>query len=228
MKRFWSPVYVLSVVCFTLLSVSTSAAKKPPTEWDGLTLVKIKGIDTAYVRPGADFSIYDKIIIEPIHVAFHKDWDKESTVYKQKLTTAQLEDIKSRLGKLAEETFTDVFSKDGGPQIVTEPGPDVLRFSAAIVDLWPRAVDTQEPGRNYTFTTSAGSAVLFAELRDSETDQLIGRVLDGREARNSGTMRWTNSVENTAEARAMVRDWARILRKRYDAIKEAQGAPPAK
>jgi len=25
-----------------------------------------------------------------------------------------------------------------------------------------------------------------------------------------------------------VRDWARILRKRYDAIKEAQGAPPAK
>ena len=45
--------------------------------------------------------------------------------------------------------------------------------------------------------------MLFAELRDSETDQLIGRVLDGREARNSGTMRWTNSVENTAEARAM-------------------------
>ncbi len=226
MKRMWSPVFVLSVACLAL-SFSASAAKKPPTEWDGLTKVKIKGIDTAYVRPGADFSIYNKIIIEPIHVAFHKDWDKESTFYKQKLTTAQLEDIKTRLAKLAEETFAEQFSKDGGPQIVTEPGPDVLRFSSAIVDLWPRAVDTQEPGRNYVFTTSAGSAVLFAELRDSETDQLIGRVLDGREARNSGTMRWTNSVENTAEARAKVRDWGRILRKRYDAIKEAKGAAPA-
>jgi hypothetical protein len=99
-----------------------------------------------------------------------------------------------------------------------------LRFSSAIVDLWPRAVDTQEPGRNYTFTTSAGSAVLYAELRDSETNQLIGRVVDGREARNSGTMRWTNSVENTVQARNMVSDWARILRKRYEALKE--GAAP--
>ncbi len=227
MKRSWSPVYVLTVACFTLLSVAASGAKKPPEEWDGLKLVKVKGIDTAYVRPGADFTIYNKIIIDPIHVAFHKDWDKKSSVYKDRLTTEQLEDIKTRLGKLAEETFAEVFSKDGGPQIVTEPGPDVLRFSSAIVDLWPRAVDTQEPGRNYVFTTSAGSAVLFAELRDSETDQLIGRVVDGREARNSGTMRWTNSVENTAEARAMVSDWARILRKRYEAMKESASAPPA-
>jgi hypothetical protein len=227
MKRIPLPVYGLAVACFTLLSLAASAAKKPPAEWDGLQLVKIKGVDAAYVRPGADFSIYNKIIIDPIHVAFHKDWDKESSIYKQKLSTEQLEDIKQRLGKLAEETFAKVFSEKGGPEIVTAPGPDVLRFSSAIVDLWPRAVDTQEPGRNYVFTTSAGSAVLYAELRDSETNQLIGRVVDGRDARNSGTMRWTNSVENTAEARGMVMDWGRILRKRYDAVKEgaAKAAP---
>ena len=79
--------------------------------------------------PGADFTVYNKIIIDPIQVAFHKEWDKKSTVYKQKLTTAQLETIKQRLGKLAEETFADVFSKNGGLQVVTAPGPDVLRFS---------------------------------------------------------------------------------------------------
>src|SRR5688572_1278795 len=227
MKRNSVPVFFSSLVCVTMLSVVALAAKKPPAEWDGLQLVKLKGVDAAYARPGADFTVYSKIIIDPIQVAFHKEWDKESTIYKQKLTTAQLDDIKQRMGKLAEETFANVFSKNGGMQVVTEPGPDVLRFSSAIVDLWPRAVDTQEPGRNYTFTTSAGSAVLYAELRDSETNQLIGRVVDGREARNSGTMRWTNSVENTAEARAMVSDWARILRKRYDAMKESASAPPA-
>lgn len=224
MKRFWSPVYVFTLAIFALLGGAAFAKDEPPAEWDGLQRVKLKGVDAAYARPGADFRIYNKIIIDPIHVAFHKDWDKKSTVYKQKITTEQLEDIKQRVGKLAEETFADVFSKDGGIQVVTAPGPDVLRFSSAIVDLWPRAVDTQEPGRNYTFTTSAGSAVLYAELRDSETNQLIGRVVDGREARNSGTMRWTNSVENTAEARMMVSDWARILRKRYEALKEG-GAP---
>ena len=229
MNRIPSPVYGFVVVCFTLLSFAASAAKKPPAEWDGLQRVKLKGVDSAYVRPGADFKIYTKVIIDPIHVAFHKEWDKESTFYKQKLTTEQLEDIKARMGKLAEETFAKVFSEKDGMQVVTAPGPDVLRFSSAIVDLWPRAVDTQEPGRNYTFTTSAGSAVLYAELRDSETNQLIGRVVDGREARNSGTMRWTNSVENTAEARGMISDWARILRKRYEALKEgAEPLPPAK
>ena len=228
MNRLSSPVYGFAVACFTLLSLAASAAEKPPAEWDGLQRVKLKGVDGAYVRPGADFKIYNKIIIDPIQVAFHKEWDKESTFYKQKLTTEQLEDIKSRMGKLAEETFAKVFSEKDGMQVVTAPGPDVLRFSSAIVDLWPRAVDTQEPGRNYTFTTSAGSAVLYAELRDSETNQLIGRVVDGREARNSGTMRWTNSVENTAEARGMISDWARILRKRYEALKEgAEPLPPA-
>jgi hypothetical protein len=228
MKRICLPVYVFTLVSFALLSGAALAKEQPPAEWDGLQRVKLKGVDAAYARPGADFTVYNKIIIDPIQVAFHKEWDKESTFYKQKLTTAQLDDIKQRMGKLAEETFADVFSKNGGMQVVTAPGPDVLRFSSAIVDLWPRAVDTQEPGRNYTYTTSAGSAVLYAELRDSETNQLIGRVVDGREARNSGTMRWTNSVENTAEARAMVSDWGRILRKRYEALKEgAAPLPPA-
>ncbi len=222
-----TPARVITLACVALISAVALAAKKPPEEWDGLKLVKVKGIDAAYVRPGADVSGYTKIIVDPIHVAFAKDWDKKSTVYKQKLSTAQLDEIKQKLGKLAEETFGEVLSKDNGYQIVTDPGPDVMRFSAAIVDLWPRAVDTQEPGRNYTYTTSAGSAVLYAELRDSETNQLFARVVDGREARNSGTFRWTNSVENTAEARAMVQDWGRILRKRLDAVRTSGGTAPA-
>jgi hypothetical protein len=221
------PVRVLTLTFVALISAVALAAKKPPEEWDGLKLVKVKGIDAAYVRPGADVSGYTKIIVDPIQVAFAKEWDKKSSIYKQKLTTAQLDEIKQKLGKLAEETFDDVLSKDNGYQIVTAPGPDVMRFSAAIVDLWPRAPDTQEPGRNYVYTTSAGSAVLYAELRDSETNQLFARVVDGREARNSGTFRWTNSVENTAEARAMVQDWARILRKRLDAVRASGGTAPA-
>src|SRR5688572_3053629 len=226
MKRLCPPARLLPFICLLLVS-SVAIAEKPPEEWDGLQRVKLKGMDSAYVRPGADFSIYSKIIIDPIEVAFSKNWDKRGGTDDRKVSAEQLEDIKQRMGKLAEETFTKVFSENNGPQVVTAPRPDVLRFSSAIVDLWPRAVDTQEPGRNYTFTTSAGSAVLYAELRDSETGQLIGRIVDGREARNSGTMRWTNSVENTAEARGMVSDLARILRKRYDAI-QASAATAAK
>ncbi len=226
MKRITSPLWALAAVCIAL-GTGADAAKKPPQEWDGLSLVKLKGMDAAYVRPGADFTIYKKIIIDPIEVAFSKNWDQKSGTTNRKIEPEKLEEIKTKLAQITQETFAEVFSKDNGLEVVTAPGPDVLRFSSAIVDLWPRAVDTQEPGRSYTFTTSAGSAVLYAELKDSETGQLIGRVVDGREARNSGDMRWTNSVENTAEARAMASDWARILRKRYDALREQAAAPAA-
>lgn len=220
MKRISPPVQFIVLACCALLGAS-AFAKKPPQEWDGLSLVKLKGMDAAYARPGADFSIYNKIIIDPIQVAFSKDWEKEETFSKRKLSAAQLEEIKGKISAVAEEAFANVLGGKDGPQIVTAPGPDVLRFSAAIIDVHPTAVDTMEPGRNYTFTTSSGSATLYAELRDSETGQLIGRIADARETRNGGEMRWTNSVENTHEVRAMVSDWARILRKRYDALREA-------
>jgi hypothetical protein len=221
-KRISLPAQLLLVACCALLGAS-AFAKKPPQEWDGLSLVKLKGMDAAYARPGADFSIYDKVIIDPIQVAFSKSWEKEETFSKRKLSAAQLEEIKGKISAVAEEAFAEVLGGKGGPQIVTTPGPDVLRFSAAIIDVYPNAVDTMEPGRNYVFTTSSGSATLYAELRDSETGQLIGRIVDARDARNGGDFRWTNSVENTHEARLMVSEWARILRKRYDALREVTG-----
>jgi hypothetical protein len=223
MKRVPSSLQFLVLICCAALGASVSAAKKPPQEWDGLSLVKLKGMDAAYARPGVDFTVYDKIIVDPIQVAFAKGWDKEETFSKRRLSAEQLEEIKAKIGKVAEETFAQVLSEKNGPQVVTAPGPDVLRFSAAIIDVWPNAVDTMEPGRSYVFTTSAGSATLYAELRDSETGQLIGRVVDAREARNAGDFRWTNSVENTHQARAMISDWARILRKRYEALRETAG-----
>src|SRR5262245_7286781 len=223
MKRFAGPVQVLVFVCCALLAASAQA-KKPPQEWDGLSLVKLKGMDVAYKLPGADFSIYTKIIIDPIQVEFAKHWDARETYSDRKLSAQQLDEIKTKIQKVAEETFTEEFSQKGGAQIVTDPGPDVLRFSSAIVNVWPNAVDTQEPGRNYTFTTSSGSSTLYAELRDSETNQLIGRVVDASEARNSGDFRWTNSVENYHEAKLLVSKWAGILRKRYDALRETSAA----
>ena len=75
--------HFLLLVCAALLC-ATAFAKKPPQEWDGLTLVKLKGLDAAYARPGADFSIYNKIIIDPIQVAFAKGWDKEKPEKKNK------------------------------------------------------------------------------------------------------------------------------------------------
>ena len=102
----------------------------------------------------------------------------------------------------------------------------MLRVSSALVDVYVNAPDTMEPGRSRTYTMSAGRATLIAELRDSETGAILARIADGRETRNDTFLRLSSSVENSAEARAMVSNWARILRSRLDAVKVEPATTP--
>jgi hypothetical protein len=210
------------VLASGLLCVSAVAKKeKPPEEWDGLMKTTIKGLDLAYVRPGADMSVYHKIILDPVEVSFAKNWDPKQTGSNFDISQADRDRIKQGIADLTAKTFTEEISKDNGYPVVTEPGPDVMRLTAGILDVWINAPDTNEPGMTRTYTASAGHATLVAELRDSQTGSLFARVVDGREARNSGQFRYTNRVENSHEARMMISDWTRILRKQLDAVHAA-------
>ncbi len=96
----------------------------------------------------------------------------------------------------------------------------MLRVSAALVDVYANAPDTMEPGRSRTYVMNAGHATLIAELRDSETGAILARVADAREARgNAGMLQVSSSVTNSADARMLISDWARLLRKRLDAVR---------
>ena len=95
-------------------------------------------------------------------------------------------------------------------------GPDVLRVKAHIVNLYVNAPDTKTAGRSRTYTVSAGQMTIFAELYDSETGEVLARVVDRREARSSGRLTLTNSVVNASEARSIASNWARILRNGLD------------
>ena len=66
------------------------------------------------------------------------------------------------------------------------------------------------------YTVSAGEMTLFAELYDSETGEVLARVVDRREGRGSGRMSFSNSVTNTEEARSVASVWARVLRNGLD------------
>jgi hypothetical protein len=57
---------------------------------------------------------------------------------------------------------------------------------------------------------------LFAELFDSETGEIIARVVDRREARATGMATLTTKSVNAAEARTIASAWARILRNGLD------------
>ena len=85
-------------------------------------------------------------------------------------------EAKKSLSRIFPEQFTKA-----GYQVVSEPGPDVLRLSLAIIDLTVNAPDTMVAGRSSSYAVDAGEATFAVEARDSLTGQLLGRGIDRRE-----------------------------------------------
>ena len=101
-------------------------------------------------------------------------------------------------------------------QVVDEAGPDELRVKVAIVDLYVNAPDTESVGMSRTYTVSAGQMTLFAELFDSESGQLLARVIDKREGRDNQMYQLSSSVVKRGELQDIASAWARILRRALD------------
>jgi uncharacterized protein DUF3313 len=200
-------------VAFTVLLVvgfDPIAAKSPPTTWDGLVRVPSKKLDLVYLQPGADFRGYTKVMLDPTEVAFEKNWRRDynrsthnlgSRVSDQELQKAITQGVAA-----ASDIFADAWTK-GGYQIVTAPGPDVLRVTTGIVNIRITAPDRPTAGRSYSFSNEAGSAALFVEARDSTTGALLGRAVDQRIIGDNSTA-WRTSVSNRADFRDMVKTWA--------------------
>jgi hypothetical protein len=220
--------------CVLVLAVSlgvshTLLGAVPPVEWDGLQRTKIKGIDVAYVRPGVDLSRYTRVMLDPVEVAFDKNWKPERTGSRTAMSPEDRERIKSDLSELAADAIKDTLGRKNwhgdGYAVDSAPGPDVMRLSTALVDVYINAPDVQAPGRASTYVVNAGRMTLVAELRDSETGALFARVLDQREARDDVGLTWSSRVENSSAARSAVTQWANILRSRLDAVRVAAAAP---
>ena len=192
------------------------AVADAPKEWDGLEQRPSKSVDLLYVRPGASLSGYKKVRLEPLYVAFDKNWDpNKGRVGVNRITTDDLEKIKKALAEEFAKVCTAELNK-GGYQVVTVAGGDVLDVTPMVIDLYITAPQKMTAGRSYTYTTDTGRMTLVAELRDSETNQILVRVVDKRWAPENATYQVATSVSNMGAARVLLQRWASALRKALD------------
>jgi Protein of unknown function (DUF3313) len=211
---------IVSLLGSTLVLTSAFAASKADLEkamsYDGLEKFNVKGIDLAYARPGATLAAYNRVKLEPVEVAFHKDWDPKRTGSRLKITADERENIRTGVAKIVHDEFVKELHAKSNYKVVDESGPNVLRVKAKIVNLYVNAPDTGTTGRSRTYTLSAGEMTILAELYDSETGQVLARIVDRREARNTPMLTLSNSVVNAREAQDIASSWARILRNGLD------------
>jgi hypothetical protein len=154
-------------------------------------------------------------MLDPVEVAFKKQWTQD---FRQ-VSKHDRERIRTELAQEFHDILVDELQTKGGYQIVDTAGPDVLRFSAGIFELYINAPDTMTAGRSRTFALSTGEATLGAELTDSESGAVIARAADHVRARESATMQWITRSQNRGDARAMLRKWATALREGLDAAR---------
>lgn len=199
-----------------LVLLASCATQSVPESWDGLERVERRGLDQVFVRPGTDLSQYDKVMLDPVEVSFDRSWDPRGS--RIGLETADPQAIRKGLASLAREVFREELEAAGGYELVEEPGPDVLRVRAQIVDLYINAPDIPRASATRTYVVNAGRMTLVAELYDSQTNALIARVVDRERGREYGIneLQIANAVTNTAEARRVLREWADILRNALD------------
>lgn len=216
----------------TLLVVAAQpamSASKAPTSWDGLVPVKGKSMDYVYVMPGADFRPYGKVMLDPTEVAFKKNWLRDmndSVSTSRRMTEGDVAKIMEAARSGFEDIFREAFEQ-AGYQVVTTPGPDVLRIVTGVADLYINAPSAIEPvGISRTYTANAGEATLIVEVRDSESNALMGRVVDQRETRSSaGQMQRTSSVTNRSDFRDLFRNWAKICARGLGELKALSPIP---
>ena len=191
--------------------VPTVAEAKLPTTWDNLVKIDSKRLQAVYILPDADFRPYTKVMLDPAEVAFQKNWQRDynsSTGLYGGLSRRITDKDASEIAKLARDGFDSVMAKaytKAGYQVVTTPGPDVLRIISGVINLSIRAPDTGA-GRSRSYSAEAGEATVIIEARDSLTNAILGRAADLREAGDLPGQR--TSATNRADFLELFEDWA--------------------
>jgi hypothetical protein len=200
-----------AAVAAIVLSGSAAFAQSPPAEWDGLVRVQSRHFDVVYLAPGADFSGYTKVMLDPTEVAFKRNWLRDYNNNARGLTNRISEDEAREILAAAQGGFQDVFREvyaQRGIQVVSEPGPDVLRLRTAVTNLDVAAPDLMTPGRSRTYAAEAGEATIVIELRDSMSGAILGRGVDRRTAGDNSFVLRRSRVTNRADFERMFRSWA--------------------
>ena len=226
------PIGVLIGLCAGLTlayPVDVSASEAPPqVSKDGLQLKTHTKQRLVYVKPGATFNQYNRVMILDCYVEMQKDWQRNYNAnvgaeLNRQVGNDDVQRIKSTLAAEFKKVFTAELQK-GGYQVTNSPAPDVLLLRPAIIDVQVTAPDIMSAGMDVNVITSAGSGTFYLELWDPSTNTILARAMDA-EADQQPFAQQANAVTNRQAADIILRNWADDLVRHLDAVR---GKPPSK
>ena len=211
----------LALLLFVITGAALAAPDREVTE-DGLVRVPSSRKVGVYRAPGVEYTLYRRIVIEPIPVAFKKDWRRRNPG----ATDAGVEQMQTRFAQMFREELIEELVERGGYQLADGPGRDVLRIDAAIIDLDYVAPDAGTTPGMQTYVRSAGSMKLQIELRDGDSGALIGRIIDYEKAREYEYTRELQRADQITIAREAAYSFGNAARYTREALNVARAERP--
>jgi hypothetical protein len=125
--------------------------------------------DSAYFKPGVDFSRYTRLQPVPLEIYYYEG------------SASPDPDDLDRLRQIFRNAFLGKLGDDY--ELVDAPGPDVLHVRASLVDLESSSVPEDLPikGRAASLV-AAGQLSFFMELADSQSGEVLARAGDKEKA----------------------------------------------
>lgn len=138
---------------------------------DGLVAIKSKQLDQLQVAPGA--GAYKKVLIDPAKAEVHPGWLRSMNdgLGGPKVKRADVDRIATETAKGLDTMVAPAF-KANGYEVVTAPGPGVMRIAASASEIYVNAPDMNQPGV-MSATEDAGTA----RMRLVATDSVSGKPL---------------------------------------------------
>lgn len=215
--------HIVALIAFYCLA--SAAPGQPTASPDGLVPVKPRRMELAWLRPGADFRPYTKVIIDRTQVAFQPGWLKDYNLNAPMNKVSP--DDAAKILAAAQTNFDDIFAdafRKAGYEVVTTTGSDVLRVNSAVLDLMLNAPLGQNLGPGTTWIITAGQAALIVEVRDTVTNALLGRVADREATQNLGRQ-LASTTTNLYDFRRLFEHWAGICVTALGELKAASPVP---
>ena len=190
---------------------------------DGLERVASRKLGGVYRAPGAPFTQYTRLMLEPLTVNFVRDFERQHS----RVPKTEWRRIREEAQTIFREEFTRELIKRGKYEYADASGPDVLMVSPSVVDLDLVIPDGNE-AETQTLAPGPAKMQIVSELRDGATGQLVGRIImfSGGEPYPFNQLRVANRTTNAHDERVAFGKYVMLVREALNVAKTERPRPP--
>ena len=212
-------IALLAIVILSACQSSTPTVQTGPeaeVTFDGLHKVDASRMRNAWVKPDLNLAGYNKIKLVDAGIEYRAVRPVSRATSSGRSEFPLTEQQKARLEEIVVEVYLEELGKSKNFTLTDEEGPDVLTLTGALLDVVSR-VPPERTGRSNYYISSVGSATLVIELRDSQSNEILARAVDGQAFQAAYAQKSTRA-QNTQEVKRGLRKWGKRLTEVLDQL----------